>query len=104
MQTIAHRQYHVGPTETITVTLTATNGCVVNFDLEGQTGLLNQGQPLTIQMAGSTRTLNLLANFSVNSGGTCTIAIQGSEGGSDTDTIDQGSFGVPVTNASYRFQ
>lgn len=104
MQKIAHRQYHVQSGETITVTLTDANGCVVNFDLDGQQGLLNEGQPLNIQIGGSTRILNLLANFTVNSGGTCTIAIQGNQGGSDTDTVDQGSFSVPATNVAYRFQ
>ena len=102
---IAPRQYNVKVGETITVT-TQSSGTVhgVNYDLDGQGGTpLGAGQPLTFKIA-STRVLTLLFTFTNPSGGKYMIGIQSDQGGSDTDQVDQGSFGIPAISAEYRFQ
>jgi len=106
MKKIAKRQYNVQPGETITVGVQASGTAhVVNYEFDdGQKGILAAGQPLSFKVTTSTRVLNLLFSFTNSSGGKYVIAIQGDQGGSDTDNVDQGSFGIPTTSATYRFQ
>jgi hypothetical protein len=103
---IAKRQYHVQPGETITIGVQATGTAhLVNYDLDGQGGgPVGAGQPLTFTVTTSTRILTLLFTFSGNSGGKYVVGITSAQGGSDTDVVDQGSFGIPTTAAEYRFQ
>lgn len=103
---IAPRQYHVQPGETITVGAQASGTVhLVSYDLDGQGGgPLAADQPLTFKITTNTRVLTLLFTFSGSSGGKYVIGINSDQGGSDTDNVDQGSFGIPATSAEYRFQ
>ncbi len=104
MTKIAKRQYNVKSGETVTVGVQSSGTAVVNYDLDGQEGVLAEGQPLSIPVTTSTRVLALLFTFTNNSGGKCAVAIQSDKGGSDTDNVEQGAFGVPATETTYRFQ
>jgi len=103
---IAKRQYHVQSGESITVSVQATGTVhLVNSDLDGlDGGPLTADESLTFKVTNQTRTLTLLFTFSNNSGGEYEVTIKGDQGGEDTDTVDQGSFGIPATSAEYRFQ
>jgi hypothetical protein len=103
---IVKRQYHVQPNETITFGAQASGTAhVLNYEFDdGEKGVLAAGQPLIFKVTTSTRVLNLLCTFTNNSGGKYLIGIQGDAGGSDTDNVDQGGFGIPAITATYRFQ
>jgi len=107
MKIIAERQYLLDPGEKAKVSVTAT-GTVnnVNFDIDGQGGgPLADGQVITVSKpAGGVRKLTLLFTFSGSSGGQFVVTIKGDNGGSDTDVVDQGAFGIPGTARSYLFQ
>jgi hypothetical protein len=103
---IAKRQYNVQPGETITVGVEASGTVnLVSYDLDGQGGgSLVAGQQLSFKVTTDTRVLTLLFTFSHNSGGEYVLEIKGDQGGSDTDDVDQGSFGIPAISTTYRFQ
>lgn len=103
---IASRQYHVQPDETITVDVQSDGTKhLVNYDLDGEGGgPLDAGAPLVFDITTSTRVLTFLFTFSSNSDGKYEIGITSDQGGSDTDEVNQGSFGIPSTSATYRFQ
>jgi hypothetical protein len=105
---IAKRQYNVQPGETITVDVQATGTAHgVNQDLDGAGGApLGVGQSLTFKVEApkNHRVLSLLFTFTNSSGGKYAVKIKGGQGGSDTDEVDQGSFGIPATETEYRFQ
>ena len=103
---IANRQYHVQSGESITVSVQATGTVhLVNSDLDGLGGdPLAADESLTFRVTNQTRVLTLLFTFSNDSGGSYEVTIESDQGGEDTDTVDQGSFGIPATATEYRFQ
>jgi len=106
MQKIGERQYAIGANETVAIEVDASGTAhLVNYDLDGDGGILNQGQQLSITApsGNNRRKLNLLFTYS-GSGGTYTVKLTGSAGGQDTDTVSQGSFGVPTNACEYRFR
>jgi hypothetical protein len=108
MKIIDERQYSVEGDETVSVSVEAKGTAhLVEYDLDkaGAKGL-SEGQVLTFGAPTQPRrVLTLLFTFSGNTGGqSYTVTLKGDKGGSDTDVIDQGSFGIPATSADYHFR
>lgn len=109
MTIIDERQYSLEADETVTVSVeSAGTAHLVEYDLDkGGAKALGQGEPLTFgaPTPPPRRVLTLLFTFSSNTGGgSYTVTLTGSKGGSDTDVINQGSFGIPANAADYHFR
>ena len=107
MKKIAERQYLLDPNETARVSVTAPGTFFgANFDIDEQGGgPLSNGQIIPVAKPQSgLRTLTILFTFSGTAGGHYVVAIKGDNGGSDTDEVDQGAFGIPSTSREYLFQ
>ena len=107
MKIIGERQYLLDNGETAEVEVQSqgtVHGVNVNLDKQEQ-GPLGAGQTVSVPKPGSGfSSLVLLFTFSGTSGGKYTVTVNGSNGGSDTDIVDQGSFGIPTTATEYLFQ
>jgi hypothetical protein len=104
---IAERQYAVKADESVTVTVQATGTAhLVSYDLDGEGGgSLGEGQSEVFKIPPKQRrVLTLLFTFSNDADGCYTVKLTGSQGGLDTDKIQQGSFGIPTTTADYHFR
>ena len=106
MKIIGERQYLLEDGETASVSVDGENTVHgVNYNLDKlKKGPLGPGETVEVPKPGSGfSSLTLLLTFSGN-GGKYTVTISSSNGDSDTDVVDQGSFDIPSTSAEYLFQ